>query len=123
MAPLISIQANPEYSFLKPEYLKNYSFPREAFLEMEIEAADVEDNIGEANYMGLKEFAFVGRSNVGKSSIINSMLQADIVEASRTPGKTRKIAYVKLPHENIYLVDCPGYGYANVSKKERESWK
>ena len=71
---------------------------------------------------GLKEIAIVGRSNVGKSSLINSLLQRKrIAKVSSTPGKTRTLNF--LINNSFYLVDLPGYGYAKVSKSERDSWK
>lgn len=71
----------------------------------------------------LFEIAVVGRSNVGKSSIINSLLnRKSIAKVSSTPGKTRTVNFF-LINENIYLVDLPGYGYAKISKDERKVWK
>lgn len=71
---------------------------------------------------GLPEVAFVGRSNVGKSSIINALTnRRGLAKVSQTPGKTRLINFFIL-NEKFYLVDLPGYGYAKVSKKEKESW-
>ena len=68
------------------------------------------------------EVAFVGRSNVGKSSIINALTnRRKLAKVSQTPGKTRLINFF-LINEELYLVDLPGYGYAKVSKSEKESW-
>lgn len=68
------------------------------------------------------EIAFVGRSNVGKSSIINALAnRRKLAKVSQTPGKTRLINFF-LINNDFYLVDLPGYGYAKVSKKEKESW-
>lgn len=68
------------------------------------------------------EVAFVGRSNVGKSSIINSITnRRGLAKVSQTPGKTRLINFF-LINNDFYLVDLPGYGYAKVSKKEKASW-
>ena len=68
------------------------------------------------------EVAFVGRSNVGKSSIINALTnRRHLAKVSQTPGKTKLINFF-LINSNFYLVDLPGYGYAKVSKKEKESW-
>lgn len=68
------------------------------------------------------EVAFVGRSNVGKSSIINSLTnRRKLAKVSQTPGKTRLINFF-LINNDMYLVDLPGYGYAKVSKSEKESW-
>lgn len=68
------------------------------------------------------EVAFVGRSNVGKSSIINALTnRRKLAKVSQTPGKTRLINFF-LINEDLYLVDLPGYGYAKISKAEKESW-
>ena len=68
------------------------------------------------------EIAVVGRSNVGKSSLINAIFKRSIAKVSSNPGKTRLINFFQL-NDRIYFVDLPGYGYAAVSKKEREKWK
>lgn len=71
---------------------------------------------------GRAEVAFVGRSNVGKSSIINALTnRRHLAKVSGTPGKTRLINFF-LINDSFYLVDLPGYGYAKVSKTEKESW-
>ncbi|PJI09482.1 MULTISPECIES: ribosome biogenesis GTP-binding protein YihA/YsxC [Clostridium] len=71
---------------------------------------------------GKDEIAFVGRSNVGKSSLINSLTnRRKLVKVSNTPGKTRLINFFMI-NEKFYFVDLPGYGYAKVSKKELEKW-
>ena len=68
------------------------------------------------------EIAFVGRSNVGKSSIINALTnRKKLAKVSQTPGKTRLVNFF-LINNDFYLVDLPGYGYAKVSKSEKESW-
>ena len=79
---------------------------------------------------GFAEFAFVGKSNVGKSSLINTVLnRKTLAKVSSQPGKTRLINFFvirfKAGQENGYftLVDLPGYGYAKVNKTEREKWK
>lgn len=69
----------------------------------------------------LPEVILCGRSNVGKSSFINSFFNSKIAKTSSTPGKTRSINYY-LVDDNFYLVDLPGYGYAKTSLKEREYW-
>jgi GTP-binding protein len=71
---------------------------------------------------GLPEFAFIGRSNVGKSSLINLLTERkELARTSNTPGKTQLINYFAI-NEQWYLVDLPGYGYAQVSKKSRGKW-
>lgn len=68
------------------------------------------------------EIAFVGRSNVGKSSLINSITnRRHLAKVSGVPGKTRLVNFF-LINNSFYLVDLPGYGYAKVSKVEKESW-
>lgn len=71
---------------------------------------------------GLPEVCFAGRSNVGKSSLINALLnKKNIARTSNVPGKTQQMNYYKLGDE-CFFVDLPGYGYAKVPKKERERW-
>lgn len=67
------------------------------------------------------EFALIGRSNVGKSSLINALCQQKIARTSKTPGKTRQFVYFDLGKLG-YMVDLPGYGYAKVSAKQQEVW-
>jgi GTP-binding protein len=68
------------------------------------------------------EFAFIGRSNVGKSSLINMLTQRkNLAKTSSTPGKTQTINHF-LINKKWYLVDLPGYGYATVSKSTKEGW-
>ena len=71
----------------------------------------------------LPEYAFIGRSNVGKSSLINSLVnRKNLAKISGKPGKTQLINHFKI-NENWYLVDLPGYGYAATSKNNREMFK
>jgi len=71
---------------------------------------------------GLPEVAFVGRSNVGKSSSINTLLgRKSLARVSQNPGKTRTINFYKINNE-FYFVDLPGYGYAKMSKDSRKEW-
>lgn len=68
----------------------------------------------------LPEFAFIGRSNVGKSSLINSLCNSrKLAKTSSAPGKTRLVNHFRI-NKSWYLVDLPGYGYAKLSAKERE---
>lgn len=70
----------------------------------------------------LPEYAFIGRSNVGKSSLINMITgQKMLAKISSTPGKTKLINHF-LINESWYLVDLPGYGYARSARSERKSW-
>ena len=68
------------------------------------------------------EFAFIGRSNVGKSSLINMLVQKKgLAKTSQTPGKTQLINHF-LVNDNWYIVDLPGYGYARASKSKKADW-
>src|SRR5437899_1159716 len=77
---------------------------------------------------GPPEFAFLGRSNVGKSSLINSLLGQKMAHVSSTPGRTRTINFIGIyakasqPHPELMLVDLPGYGYAKLSKEISAEW-
>ena len=74
------------------------------------------------------EFAFLGRSNVGKSSLINSLLQQKLAHVSSSPGRTRSINFIGIyakpehPDPQFLLVDLPGYGYAKVSRETSAEW-
>ncbi len=103
--------------------------------ELVVTAAKAEDFPRE----GLVEIAFLGRSNVGKSSLLNRLVaRRGLARTSATPGKTRLVNFYRvdlrldpvagsegaLPHErSILLVDLPGYGWAQVSKQERAGWQ
>lgn len=68
------------------------------------------------------EFAFIGRSNVGKSSLINALLnRKSLARTSSQPGKTQTINYYVI-NNDFYLVDLPGYGYAKISREIKEKW-
>ncbi len=72
---------------------------------------------------GRPQIAFAGRSNVGKSSLINSLVnQKGLARTSSTPGKTREINYF-LINNAFYFVDLPGFGYAKVAKSVRDAWR
>jgi GTP-binding protein len=71
----------------------------------------------------LPEFAFIGRSNVGKSSLINMLCKRNgLAKTSKQPGKTQMINYFEVD-ESWYLVDIPGYGYAKTAKSTRAKWE
>ncbi len=67
------------------------------------------------------QVAFAGRSNVGKSSLLNALFGQKLAQVSKTPGKTRTLNYYLVNHR-CFFVDLPGYGFAAVPKKERERW-
>jgi GTP-binding protein len=75
----------------------------------------------------LPEVAFLGRSNVGKSSVINSLLGSKVAKTSSTPGRTRSINFFEVrwpgkPQAELMFTDLPGYGYARVSREVSEQW-
>ncbi len=70
----------------------------------------------------LGEVCFVGRSNVGKSTLLNVLFNKQLAKVSKKPGKTRSINFYEV-NKKYYFVDLPGYGYAKTSKTERDYWK
>lgn len=79
-------------------------------------------NLTELPKQNLPTIVLCGRSNVGKSSFINSLFNTKLAKTSSHPGKTRSINYY-LVENKFYLVDLPGFGYARVSKSERDAWQ
>ena len=84
-------------------------------------------SIGQFPTPSLPEIAFLGRSNVGKSSVINSLLGTKIAKASSTPGRTRAINFFEVrwpgrPQPELIFTDLPGYGYARVPREIAEQW-
>ena len=79
--------------------------------------------IGDLPLDAIPEAAILGRSNVGKSSLLNSLAgEKGLAKTSRTPGRTRLLNLFDVNSGKLRLVDCPGYGYAKVSRVEREKW-
>lgn len=78
--------------------------------------------IGTYPQLAHPEIAFAGRSNVGKSSLINSLLSRKIARTSSTPGRTQQLNFFEI-NKKLTFVDLPGYGYAKVSKQERQQWQ
>ncbi|HRI58469.1 MAG TPA: ribosome biogenesis GTP-binding protein YihA/YsxC [Saprospiraceae bacterium] len=92
-------------------------------LNMEINSAEFVASypkVSQCPKDGKPEFAFIGRSNVGKSSLINMLTRKGLAKVSGTPGKTRLLNYF-LINKTWYLVDLPGYGYARVSKTQQKT--
>ncbi|PIP87207.1 hypothetical protein COW81_01480 [Candidatus Campbellbacteria bacterium CG22_combo_CG10-13_8_21_14_all_36_13] len=71
----------------------------------------------------IPQYAFVGRSNVGKSSLINMIFGKKIAHSSSTPGKTSEINFFSVNGDDFYIVDLPGYGYAKVEKKMQDKFR
>jgi len=83
-----------------------------------------ESKVDQNDFSDVKEFAFIGRSNVGKSSLINKLTgNSKLAKVSSTPGKTRLINKFSINNGQWVLVDLPGYGYAKASKKDKEELK
>ena len=96
-------------------------------METRIKNAVLETVIGVKSKVpqhNIPEFAFAGKSNVGKSSLINALMQRkSLARTSATPGKTQTINYYRVTADNeYYLVDLPGYGYTKASPEARASW-
>src|SRR5262245_51453829 len=68
------------------------------------------------------EMCFAGRSNVGKSSLINGLAGRTLARTSNTPGRTQELNFYELPGASLFLVDLPGYGYAGAPKRSVEAW-
>lgn len=94
---------------------------------MALEIKEIRFVKGAARWEGLPrdgrpEVAFIGRSNVGKSSLLNMLVvRKNLARTSGTPGKTQQFNYF-LVNEQLYFVDLPGYGYAKIARTERERW-
>ncbi len=86
-------------------------------VELDVDARDVRDFPKPLT----GEVVFLGRSNVGKSSLLNALFGRKLAKTSSTPGKTRSLIFFKI-NDRYHLVDFPGYGYAKISKAEREKW-
>jgi len=87
--------------------------------EVELRATVMDHHQGP--HQPLPQVAFAGRSNVGKSSLLNTLFGKRIAAVSKTPGKTRTINYY-LVNRSLYFVDLPGYGYARVEQARRQTW-
>ena len=108
---------------ISKQELRSATFKSE---QMKIKSADFvmsNSNVANCPKDHLPEYAFIGRSNVGKSSLINMLTQRkSLAKTSGRPGKTQLINHFKI-NENWFLVDLPGYGYARVSKKDKKTFQ
>ncbi len=88
----------------------------------QVEFTKSSPNLDECPKEDVPEYAFVGRSNVGKSSLVNTLLgRKSIAKTSSTPGKTQLINHFRV-NEDWFLVDLPGYGWAKMSKSQKQEW-
>lgn len=102
--------------------MENEIFTRALFAKPIRFVAGVAD-WGQLPVLTLPEVAFIGRSNVGKSSLLNALVNnSKLARTSGTPGATRQLNFFNL-HEVVHLVDVPGYGYAKASKKDVKHWQ
>lgn len=91
---------------------------------MKVESAEfIRSAVGERDFPrdGRPQVAFVGRSNVGKSSLLNRLLGRGLARTSSTPGRTRAVNLF-LVNRRVYFADLPGYGYAKAGRADREAW-
>jgi GTP-binding protein len=95
----------------------------EARQRLRLEYAGSAEALGDAPPAALPEIAIAGRSNVGKSSLLNTIGDdRSLARVSRTPGRTQRLHFFDCPGESFRLVDLPGYGWARAARTERERW-
>lgn len=94
-----------------------------SYMDITLELKDTVYTSGQLPEIKLPQVALAGRSNVGKSSLINALAgRRHLAKVSATPGKTRSVNFYLVSPHAFYLVDLPGYGYARASHEERRSW-
>lgn len=96
---------------------------RRVGLPLEFLDAKIKKEIIDQDKSSNVEMLFAGRSNAGKSSLLNNMIGKNLVSTSKAPGKTRNLHFIYNNELGLTLVDSPGYGYASRSEKERNSWE
>lgn len=85
--------------------------------------AQLQEQLGKLDERQEAQIALAGRSNVGKSSLVNALARRkQLAKISATPGKTRSINFYRVAPDGFFIVDLPGYGYAKCSQEERKSW-
>ncbi len=100
-----------------------YSMNQGGYMNITLELKDTVYTTAQLPEITLPQIAMAGRSNVGKSSLINALAgRKKLAKVSATPGKTRSINFFLVEPYNFYLVDLPGYGYARASHEERRNW-
>ena len=115
---LLSTQKSFKLNEFNPEIIK---IGRKLFSQPCVFSAGV-NNTEQLPNSSLPEIAFAGRSNVGKSSLLNTLTnRSNLARVSQTPGCTKQLNFFNLNNE-IMICDLPGYGYAKISKKERLNW-
>jgi GTP-binding protein len=91
---------------------------------LRVESAEFVRSVAESGQLiedGEPQVAFVGRSNVGKSSLLNRLLGTDLARTSSSPGRTRTVNYFRV-NRRFWFVDLPGFGFARAARTEREKW-
>ena len=110
------------------EYKGPFTYKKETFTKSRLLFAGQSDFVAGVEYlaqlpsMSHPEIAFIGRSNVGKSSLINALVNRKMLaRTSHTPGRTQQLNFFNIS-DTLFLVDLPGYGYAKVSKSKSSNW-
>ena len=94
-----------------------------ALIDKNTKSKNINNSLIDYNLNNFKEILIAGKSNVGKSSLLNTITNCKIVSVSKTPGKTNNLHFINNKLLKLSLVDSPGYGFANRSDKELKSWK
>lgn len=110
--------------FIDSSNLTSWNIPSSKFVNMHTEFITSAANAKGFPDLALPEFAFVGRSNVGKSSLLNKLAGANIARTSKTPGRTQLVNFFKISGADFafVLADLPGYGFARAPRPVRRAW-